>query len=525
MKYYKENIIISVVFSMITIFGESYKKIDSWNLVFNNPFRSIGLFSLYFIIFYLFVKVFLGLFFKISLVSNQKKKLEIIIFDEHPFIGSFIIIFICYLPFLIIKYPGTPGWDFYCFVYYYCQSLDGITQHLPLFYVLFCVYIIKIGEALISENVGIYLLTLFHAFIMICSFSLAFIYLKKWNISYKYRIFVLLFYAITPLFSNYSTTIYHDVLYSSFILIYILNLTDVVIYKTVTYKKIIILSILSYVICITRKNGIFIIIPTDIILIFRYIGINKKNIIKNLIVFLVVLIYFIGNYIISFFYERTSILEALAIPIQTIARYSKYYNEDINDEDKKNIEYIIDYQNAGVVYNPTIVDDVKYGYCERNFLLKEFRMFLKSWIKLFFKHPNVYIEAFINNTYQLYYPFEKTTFFFFNTVDEYYCKNNDSKLIKYKEKLHLIQDKLDNTKLIGRINDPGIYVWLTIILFSIIRKNKLPVIPFIPIIMTILCCLAGPTIDYNTRYAFPIIFSIFPLMAFYSYMINLNKKE
>ena len=63
-----------------------------------------------------------------------------------------------------------------------------------------------------NANIGLFLLTILHAMVMAVSFSSIFNYLKKWNISYKIRIFILLFYAIMPLFGNYATTIYHDIL-------------------------------------------------------------------------------------------------------------------------------------------------------------------------------------------------------------------------------------------------------------------------------------------------------------------------
>lgn len=82
---------------------------------------------------------------------------------------------------------------------------------------------------------------------------------------------------------------------------------------------------------------------------------------------------------------------------------------------------------------------------------------------------------------------------------------------------------LEKIPLIQYINDPGIYVWLMFFLLMLLIKNKEKVwIPLMPLLLTFICCLNAPTINYNTRYVFPIVFAIIPLIAFYSSIIKTN---
>lgn len=519
--------IISLIFAIITIFGQSYKKTNSWDLVFQDLIGNTILIIIYTITFYFIIKGLKKIFPKIANKESKENKINTTIFEKYPYIIPFLIILISWLPIIIIKYPGTPGWDFYYFINNYYKFDEWLTQHFPLLYVFLCVYFVKFGVLINNLSLGLFLLTLLHGITMLASFALTFVYLKKWNINYKYRWFLLLFYCLNPIFSNYFTTIYHDILYSSFMLIYVLILTDLCIEKNISKKKMIILSILSILICWTRKNGLYIILPIDIIIFFKYIIKNKNRIFNIATIVTPIILFALSEYIFSIYYFPTSILEAVSVPIQTIARYSRDYHDDISIEEKQDIDGFINYDLAGELYNPTLVDPAR-NNAGNYFSTNEQKInFFKTWFKLFFRHPTVYIQAFINNTYNLYYPFENATYIFTKVKDDekyetIFTYNEPENLKIYKEKLRDAINKFEEIPIICYLDDPGIYVWILILLAISVIKKKEEIIPLIPLLMTFLFCIIGPTIKMNTRYTFPILFSIFPIVAFYSYKYKNN---
>ncbi len=82
--------------------------------------------------------------------------------------------------------------------------------------------------------------------------------------------------------------------------------------------------------------------------------------------------------------------------------------------------------------------------------------------------------------------------------------------------LKIIINTYEKIPIIKYLDDPGYYICLFFILITIIIRKKKEILPMLPLFLTFLSCLAGPAMDYHGRYAFPIIFSIFPLIAFYS---------
>ena len=66
---------LSIMFAILTIFGESYKKLDSWDLVFQNPIRSLSLLVIYTITFYILKKVLTKLIKKMETIKYKNNKI------------------------------------------------------------------------------------------------------------------------------------------------------------------------------------------------------------------------------------------------------------------------------------------------------------------------------------------------------------------------------------------------------------------------------------------------------------------
>ena len=409
------------------------------------------------------------------------------IFNKHPFICPLLIILISWLPFIIGKLPADPSWDFY-----EIASRGLRTSHFPYIYSFICSKLYNT-----YNDLGLFLLALLHFIPMLISFSLVFIYLKKWNIQYKYRYLILIFYSFNVIFGSYSMTLYSDVIFSSLLLIYILMIINFIDNNKINIPMFIFL-ILS--ICLFKKNGFFIILIPTVFIAIRL----KKTLLKVLPIILLLSCFTFNAYIKNK-YKSTSMLE-LSIPIQQVARYSKEYHDDIKENDIKNINKIVDYNIINKAYNPKNVDDaINKAKTNYNYSKQDRNDFLITYLKLFTKHPKVFIQAFINNTYNLYFPYENSTpLVFYNSKDF---------IINY-----LIA--IESLPLIQFLDEPAFYIWIFIFLIIVILKNKLNILPIIPLIIVFITCLLGPAIYLHTRYALSIIFSIFPLCCYYKKKLN-----
>ncbi len=104
------KIILAMLFSIFMVFGYSYMKTNSSNMIFLNKFqltKAIIIGTGYYILFraiinYLFDKAFINI-----QIKETTNKIYKFIFIKHSFIMPLIIILICWLPYIIFLYPGT----------------------------------------------------------------------------------------------------------------------------------------------------------------------------------------------------------------------------------------------------------------------------------------------------------------------------------------------------------------------------------------------------------------------------------
>lgn len=101
--------------------------------------------------------------------------------------------------------------------------------------------------------------------------------------------------------------------------------------------------------------------------------------------------------------EPGSVKEMLSVPFQQTARYLKEYPDDVTSKERKAINKILDYDKLAEIYQPERSDHVKDTYKDKKGGLK--RYFRQAWLPMFFKHPDAYFEATLENTYGYYYPF------------------------------------------------------------------------------------------------------------------------
>ena len=91
-------------------------------------------------------------------------------------------------------------------------------------------------------------------------------------------------------------------------------------------------------------------------------GKYKKNLRKKAVSFILIFILFQFSYNKSLDYfkiQPSNIRETLSVPIQQTARYIKYHEEDLTEEDKKNISGLLNYDIIKTKYKPKLSDPVK----------------------------------------------------------------------------------------------------------------------------------------------------------------------
>lgn len=542
----KKNIvwfnILSILFSIFMVVGNSYNQINSWDFIFG----SIPLFLISIVMLLGFYFLFYrGIYFIYEFVNNnsfiqthaKNNKILNYIFVEHPFISTFIILLICWLPYIIAFYPGILSPDpsnqikqfFGLDTQYreYVIMLDesvGITNHHPVMHTLLLGGCVKLGMMLGSANFGIFIFSMIQITLLISVLACTICYMKKLNTPFWLRILTLSIYAFIPVFPFYSMSLVKDVMFSIFVMFYIMLLFDLIKFSKEKYsiKKMIILIILMLLIMLCRNNGIYLIVMSFPFLLF----IDKKNRWRILGVLIIPILIFEGyNKILLPAFKVTpgSIREMLSISFQQTARYVKEYNDEVTYDEKQAIDKILGYDTLASRYEPEKSDAVKNEY-NKYATDEDLKEYFRVWFKQFLKHPTVYLEATINNTYGYFYPDAKNWYFYYKydkRLEEAGIDYHYNSLKPVRTVLSSYGEVIPYIPVIGNVVNIASSVWICMIIFVFLIYKKMYkyLIYLTPVISLVLVCIASPVNTYF-RYAMPYVFSIPIIIAMFLNIMN-----
>lgn len=529
-------IIPAALFSLFMIFGYSFSKQNNWFLVidgFEQFFTSLLRFIGYFILFLALICCIFSFVDNCNIFNrknsqNNTKFIPILskvfsYIEKKPFLTSIIILFIAYIPYMILSYPALVSYDS---ILQISQIKEGIpNNNHPITHSYLIYLCLKLGEILFSShNIGLFIYSFLQeiCFIAVISYFIKVITGK--GISTKISCCVILYYILSPWCQNLMYFITKDVFYSTFLILFCLWIFQI--YDSgVSIKKTILLILISLGVILFRNEGKYIIVLTLFCCCFLIKNARKALSVTALcaILFCIILSHIIFPY---FQIEPGSRREMLSIPFQQTARYVRDAYDDITPEEKKAISAVLDFDSIGQKYFPELSDCVKSTYHAAS--KKDIIPYLKAWWTMFLKHPGIYIQATMNNTYSYFYPEYYTYYLGHKSLLLYpYSTYSLPNIIALNEKtgtnVHYYRelDSLRNFYQRARVTfaslpiftlfcTPAFYTWLMILFafYSLKKKKRCAYISMIPLVFALMVYIAGPTNATYFRYIYSIAMSL-----------------
>lgn len=387
------------------------------------------------------------------------------------FLISFIVIVICYIPYLIIFFPGIITAD----------SLTGLNMILKIYpvsdshtilHLLFMYIPFKIGNLLFNNiNISVGLISLTQIVIMALTFAYVIIFLEKRKVPNKILFIIILFYGLLPVNGFYSITLWKDIIFSCSMVLLTIECFKLIEKKNnITFKNSYMFVITSLLVVFTRNNAIYMYVILSMIslLIFKK---NLKVIVPMILIVFACYVTIKGPIFNILKIEKSSSAEYIAIPLQQIGRMA-YKNVNFTSEEKKLIDKVIPLDELKKSYNPEIVDQIKFNnkYNSKEFEKNKLK-YLKLWFNLCIKHPNIAIEAYLTSTLGYWYPgveYWVTT----GKIDSNDLGIHTSSFVpnRIRETFkHVISNKVP---LIGFFNSIAFCFWLIFISMYILIKKK-----------------------------------------------------
>lgn len=414
------------------------------------------------------------------------------------------------------KYPGNITPD----------SLKSIGQSLsnsysnkhPFYFTMIVKFFQVLGLKLTNNiNISVVLFSVFQVVFMAACFSFIILTLYQMQISKKIIVGCLLFYTMMPYHIMYSFTMWKDVMFGGFVLLYI-TATFRILKNVGNYKNIdkIVLLIGGIGTCLFRSNGWFVFLLTVLCAIVLF-GKTRKRMCALLATILIIT-FILKHPILSYLnVSQPDTIESLSVPAQQIARVVVDHN-DLSEEQRELLGKIVNVEAISETYLPYISDPIKNLVRiskNQDYLEEHKAAYLKLYFALGLSHLDTYLYAWIDLTKG-----------FWNGGYAYgiwsgSVRENDFGVerIVHSEKIRIALEEYlwlyPNVPVLQIFVCIGFFVWLVIGfgILCILRKDKEGFFVIIPVLSIVLSLMVATPVYAEFRYAYA-VFCCVPFLLF-----------
>lgn len=448
---------------------------------------------------------------------------------------SAAVMFALWIPWLLAFYPASMNWDtFYQIAMYSGETpvwvipyaptgsiVDhAFSDHHPFFDTLIYGSFAQFGRALTGDwNLGVFLFVLVQAAGMAISFAVSVSFFAKKGCPTVLLACVYLFFGLMPFVPAYAAAMVKDTLFSWLYVPYFVLLAQIMTTireKAPVGRRTAVLFIaLGLLLCLTKKTGPYIVIPTAVLFAIFY---RRSALVCMVQAALSVMLMWV--LLPQLIFPVFDVIpggkqEALGLLFQQTARYVVDYPDDVSQQERDAIDAVIGFDDLATRYNWQNADPVKFWYRYDTVTDSDIRNYFKVWIAQGFRHPDSYVSAWLA-TSGLFFAEPGTMNLLESTSDD---EHNGSELLSRPETFDSIRQFLLNgyhaaerMPILRVLFSVAFYSFLIPMcaLFVVICRCRglLPLL--IPVFLSIAACAITPCFD--TRYALPLIFTA-PLLV------------
>lgn len=514
-----------LIFGTVNLLSLSLYRFDSWDFIAQNALLcaagAVGQGILFYAVGLCFFKFMSDGFFLKPYTGRQYIPRLIDFYRRHTVLCAFLIILACWLPWHFIYYPGIFPWDSKGQIK---QTMDLLTksQRHPVLSTFLLSACFQAGSRIKDYNLGIYFYTALQSCFCAFVFALCLNRIKQLGLNFYFQLISLIFFSIYPIGGFIAVWDMKDTLYAGMTTLFVLQ-TLSGLHDPEKYfadkKQLCAYAVVFLLVCLLRRNGIFVALPTTAaLLLFSDIPVKTKKI-TALLTGTAVCCFFLLNQVVflSLGYAPGPKKEALSIPFQQTARYLKTHPSDITAEEYRIISRILDIPEIIRDYAPFTAAHTKKTYKiegdpEEN---KKLAAYLKTAVKLFFRHPLTGIQATMANSFG-YYAF--TPYFVIEQqepFDPLFCTVFPDKFENARTAVGVFyNNEMASSLLYAGVRAP-VYTWLLVLLglyvYTSGRRKKLLFLTASA--MSVLICVASP-LNGLLRLYLPVITAMPVVFAF-----------
>ncbi len=431
------------------------------------------------------------------------------------FVQNWILMMALNIPVLLGTFPGF-------FVYDAQDELNEVltrtfTTHHPLLHVLLLGGTIALAHKITgSWNAGIFLYILLQMMVITAIFAYVTDYLYQKKLGKTGNLITCLYYGLFPTIVMFTLCSSKDGLFGAFLLLLTVFLFQMVedLEGFLSSRVKVVLFISSAVLMpLFRHNGFYAYLVFVPFALFYFRKKIKSFVTPMLLIPVALYLIISGLFSGILSSEGTHHQEMLTVPIMQMARVYTYEPDIMTQEEKELLTSYIPEENLKL-YTPRVSDMVKIGF-DNELYEKDSKSFWKLWKSLLVRKPMTYLNAWFLTSYGYWYPaavmnvYQGNTVFTFTYEDSSYfgyeveAPGHRASLIPALDSLYRylsIGSFQQDAPVLALLFKPGciLLIYMFVLFYRLSRKSFSGVLPFMPMILTFLTVLLGPT--YLVRY-------------------------
>ncbi len=431
------------------------------------------------------------------------------------FVQNWILMMALNIPVLLGTFPGF-------FVYDAQDELNEVltrtfTTHHPLLHVLLLGGTIALAHKITgSWNAGIFLYIFLQMMVITAIFAYVTDYLYQKKLGKTGNLITCFYYGLFPTIVMFTLCSSKDGLFGAFLLLLTVFLFQMVenLEGFLSSRIKVVLFISSAVLMpLFRHNGFYAYLVFVPFALFYFRKKIKSFVTPMLLIPVALYLIISGLFSGILSSEGTHHQEMLTVPIMQMARVYTYEPDIMTQEEKELLTSYIPEENLKL-YTPRVSDMVKIGF-DNELYEKDSKSFWKLWKSLLVRKPMTYLNAWFLTSYGYWYPasvmnvYQGNTVFTFTYEDSSYfgyeveAPGHRVSLIPALDSLYRylsIGSFQQDAPVLALLFKPGciLLIYMFVLFYRLSRKSFSGVLPFMPMILTFLTVLLGPT--YLVRY-------------------------
>lgn len=470
-------------------------------------------------------------------------------FNRGDAVKASLVIFALWLPIVIIMFPTGLTADTLNQLYQFQTSAPKIypttgeminvefIDHHPVFDTLLYGMFWSLGDALGSQNAGVFTLAVLQSIVLAFELGALTCYLERLGMPFAFRLTSLVFFAWFPFFGHYAATVLKDTTYLTVFIPWMLMWVETARTrgKTLASNRFLVVFMLLGGACvITKKIGVFVLVASLVVLFARIRGQRMRILIGS------------AATLLAFCLALPAIVypaiggvapggkqEVLGPAIQHITALACEDEDALSPEEEDACNKVFDLELAKEGFTPFRSDAAKSMY-HSNATNDDIMRFMQVWAVEGIKHPVTYAMSTFETSGMLFVPFLKLTYYSGDSMwsrEEVYRETNPEyrvnvyqpdELIELNDYLEFesLESKMSDLPLISLIFTEGFYggwipfIALAVTLFARRRgvrgaDEACYLTALAPLAFTMLFLLVSPVA--SPRYILPMLFTT-PLM-------------